>query len=210
MAGCATGRPPPPLSTTLPPGTQHTVRTGETLAAIGRLYGVSWQRLARINRLTDPDHLEVGRSLSIPGPGTEMHRSSLPVSKIARFTPETALQWPTTGILSSGFGNRGRRFHGGIDISGERSTPIAAAANGLVIFSGRGPDGYGNMVMMDHGASLITLYAHHDRNIVRVGERVRRGQTIALMGDSGRASGTHLHFEVHQDGRLVNPLRWLR
>lgn len=88
--------------------------------------------------------------------------------------------------------------------------PIVAAADGLVIFSGRGPDGYGNMIMLDHGSRLITLYAHNERNVVRAGERVRRGQIIALMGQTGRATGTHLHFEVHQGGRLVNPLRWLR
>jgi murein DD-endopeptidase MepM/ murein hydrolase activator NlpD len=193
----------------MPTGTYHTVRPGETLAAIGRLYGVSWQTLARINRLADPDHLEVGQSISIPRPqgGTP---SLTPLAMPTRFTPETVLQWPAAGVLSSGFGMRGRRFHGGIDISAERGTPIAAAADGLVIFSGRGPDGYGNMVMLDHGSRLITLYAHHDCNLVRVGERVRRGQIIALMGETGRASGTHLHFEVHQDGRLVNPLRWLR
>jgi lipoprotein NlpD len=209
MVGCATER-PAPLSTTLPTGTQHTVRPGETLAAIGRLYDVSWQTLARFNRLSDPDHLAVGQALRIPGGRAEASRPSPPRTMAARFTPEPALQWPTPGILSSGFGIRGKRFHGGIDISAERGAPISAAAAGVVIFSGRGPDGYGNMVMLDHGARLITLYAHNERNVVRPGQRVRRGQTIAWMGDTGRASGVHLHFEVHQDGRLVNPLRWLR
>jgi lipoprotein NlpD len=186
------------------------VRQGETLAAIGRLYGVSWQTLARLNGLADPHALEVGQSLRIPGRAAPTPASSPSPATAARFAPETALQWPATGVLSSGFGWRGRRFHGGIDISAERGTPIGAAAAGLVIFSGRGPDGYGNLVMLDHGSHVITLYAHNDRNLVRPGERVRRGQTIALMGDSGRASGCHLHFEVHQDGRLVDPLRWLR
>jgi murein DD-endopeptidase MepM/ murein hydrolase activator NlpD len=209
IAGCSGGR-SPPLSTTPPTATYHTVRQGETLAAIGRLYGVSWQTLARLNGLADPHALEVGQSLRIPGRAAPTPASSPSPATAARFAPETALQWPATGVLSSGFGWRGRRFHGGIDISAERGTPIGAAAAGLVIFSGRGPDGYGNLVMLDHGSHVITLYAHNDRNLVRPGERVRRGQTIALMGDSGRASGCHLHFEVHQDGRLVDPLRWLR
>lgn len=209
MAGCSSGRPPPPISTTLLTGTYHTVRPGETLAAIGRLYGVHWQTLARINQLTDPDHIEVGQSIRIPGQKGEISSLS-PLAMPARFTPQTVLQWPAPGALSSGFGSRGGRFHGGVDISAERGAPIAAAADGLVIFSGRGPGGYGNMVMLDHGSSLITLYAHNERNLVRIGQRVRRGQTIALMGETGRASGTHLHFEVHQDGQLVDPLRWLR
>jgi lipoprotein NlpD len=113
-------------------------------------------------------------------------------------------------MVSSAFGRRGRRFHGGIDISGEPGTPIVAAADGMVTFSGRGPDGYGNVVRLDHSKGLVTFYAHNERNMVRQGERVRRGQTIALMGDTGRTSGTHLHFEVHQHGRPVDPLSWLR
>ena len=103
---------------------------------------------------------------------------------------------------------RGGRLHGGIDISGERGTPIVAAEDGIVLFSGRGPNGYGNTVMLQHGHDLLTLYAHNERNIVRQGERVRRGQLIAFIGDTGRASGTHLHFEIHQDGRLTDPLHW--
>lgn len=210
MVGCSAGRPPPPISQTLSMGMRHTVRPGETLAAIGRLYGVTWQTLAQINRLTNPDHLEVGQSLTIPGQRAQISSPSPPVAMAVRFAPETTIQWPTTGILSSGFGRRGRRFHGGIDISADRGTPIRAVADGVVVFSGRGPGGYGKMVMLDHGAHLITLYAHNDRNTVRVGERVRRGQTIGLIGDTGRASGPHLHFEVHRHGQLVDPLRWLR
>jgi len=75
--------------------------------------------------------------------------------------------------------------------------------------SGRGPDGYGKAVMLDHGNGLMTLYAHNERNVVRQGERVRRGQVVAFMGDTGRASGTHVHFEVFQHGQRVDPLRWL-
>jgi murein DD-endopeptidase MepM/ murein hydrolase activator NlpD len=113
-------------------------------------------------------------------------------------------------MLSSGFGTRDGRLHAGIDLSGERGTPIVAADDGVVRFSGRWLNGYGNAVMLDHGDGLMTLYAHNERNVVRQGERVRRGQIVALMGDTGRASGTHVHFEVHQQGRLVDPLRWLR
>jgi murein DD-endopeptidase MepM/ murein hydrolase activator NlpD len=186
------------------------VRPGETLAAIGRLYGVNWQTLAKLNQLVDPHHIEVGQAIWIPTPAG-MDRHSVPSLAVpSRFVPVRRLQWPTDGVVSSGFGTRGGRLHGGIDISGERGTPIVAAAEGVVMFSGRGPDGYGNAVMLDHGDGLITLYAHNERNVVRQGERVQRGQTVALMGDTGRASGTHVHFEVHQHGRPVDPLRWLR
>jgi murein DD-endopeptidase MepM/ murein hydrolase activator NlpD len=191
-------------------GTPHIVRPGETLAAIGRLYGVNWQTLAKANQLVDPHRIEVGQTIWIPSrPGTE--RNGVPTLAVpSRLVPERSLQWPTDGVLSSGFGWRSGRFHGGIDISGERGSPVAAADQGVVIFSGHGPEGYGNAVMLDHGLGVVTLYAHNERNVVRQGERVRRGQTIALMGDTGRASGTHLHFEVHQHGQPVDPLRWLR
>jgi len=186
------------------------VRPGETLAAIGRVYGISWQILAKVNQLADPHRIEVGQVIWIP-PQPGMERNGVPRLAVpGRLVPNSRFQWPTDGVLSSGFGPRGGRFHGGIDISGERGTPIMAVDDAVVMYSGRGPDGYGNTVMLDHGNGLVTLYAHNDRNVVRPGERVRRGQTVALMGDSGRASGTHVHFEVHQHGRLVDPLGWLR
>jgi murein DD-endopeptidase MepM/ murein hydrolase activator NlpD len=210
LLSCSTGRPLTPTAPNPAVGTHHVVRPGETLMAIGRLYGVSWRTLAQVNQIVEPYRIEVGQALLIPSqPG--MHGSRVPALAVPnRLLPDRRLQWPTDGVLSSGFGMRGGRFHAGIDISGERGTPIVAVDEGVVMFSGRGPDGYGNVVMLDHGSGLITFYAHNERNVVRQGERVRRGQTVALMGDSGRASGTHVHLEVHQHGRLVDPLHWLR
>jgi LysM repeat protein len=210
LLSCSTGH--SPASTAFPPsvGIPHLVRPGETLAAIGRLYGVQWQTLAQVNHLPDPHRIEVGQAIWIPPRGGTVRHSVRSLVVPSRFVPNSRIEWPTDGVLSSGFGMRGRRFHGGIDISGERGTPIMAADEGVVMFSGRGPDGYGNAVMLNHGDGLMTLYAHNERNVVRQGERVRRGQIVALMGDTGRASGTHVHFEVHQYGRLVDPLRWLR
>ena len=210
LLSCSTGRPPPSTPAKTVVGTHHVVRPGETLAAIGRIYGVTWQTLAQVNQLVDPHRIEVGQAILIPSQGPTGSRNAQPLAVPSRFVPDRRLQWPTDGLVSSGFGMRGGRFHGGIDISGERGTPIVAVAEGVVMFSGPGPDGYGKVVMLDHGSGLITFYAHNERNVVRQGERVRRGQTVALMGDTGRASGTHVHFEVHQHGRLVDPMRWLQ
>jgi murein DD-endopeptidase MepM/ murein hydrolase activator NlpD len=210
LLSCAQGRSTTPVIPKPSAGTYHHVRPGETLAAIGRLYGLEWKTLAKANELADPHHLEVGQSIWIPSSAQQGYPRLPPLAVPSRFAPDRILQWPAQGLLSSNFGQRGRRLHAGIDISGERGTPIVAADAGVVLFSGSGPNGYGNTVMLHHHHGLITLYAHNERNVVRQGDRVRRGQVIAYMGDTGRASGTHLHFEVHQDGRLTDPRRWLQ
>jgi murein DD-endopeptidase MepM/ murein hydrolase activator NlpD len=210
LLSCAQGRSTTPVIPKPSAGTYHHVRPGETLAAIGRLYGLEWKTLAKANELADPHHLEVGQSIWIPSSARQGYPRLPPLAVPSRFAPDRVLQWPAQGLLSSDFGQRGRRLHAGIDISGERGTPIVAADAGVVLFSGSGPNGYGNTVMLHHNHGLITLYAHNERNVVRQGDRVRRGQVIAYMGDTGRASGTHLHFEVHQEGRLTDPRRWLQ
>lgn len=121
--------------------------------------------------------------------------------------------WPTRGWLSSTFANarmhpifHQARPHEGIDISAPMGTPIIAPAAGLVIDVGREP-GYGLQVRIDHGYGVITRYAHCSRVLVRVGQRVRRGDTIALVGNSGISTSPHLHYEVEVNGRTQDP-RW--
>ena len=113
--------------------------------------------------------------------------------------------WPTQGPVTSGFGERGRRSHQGIDISGYNGRAVRAAADGRVVFSER-KRGYGRVVILEHGHGYRTLYAHNQDNLVWNGVQVKRGRVIAEMGSSGRASGPHLHFEVQVDGRPVDPL----
>ncbi len=119
-----------------------------------------------------------------------------------------------SGYASSGFGHRidpftgGNQYHLGIDFSGPRGADILSVADGVVVFSGRYA-GYGNMVDVDHGNGYMTRYAHNERNLVQVGERVRAGDVIAKMGRTGRATGTHVHFEVWRNGRAINPRQFL-
>jgi murein DD-endopeptidase MepM/ murein hydrolase activator NlpD len=96
-----------------------------------------------------------------------------------------------------------------MDFSGPLGSDILAVADGVVAFSGRHP-GYGNMVDIDHGNGFMTRYAHNSSNLVKPGQRVRAGEVIGKMGATGRATGTHVHFEVWNNDRSVNPTRFLK
>jgi murein DD-endopeptidase MepM/ murein hydrolase activator NlpD len=118
------------------------------------------------------------------------------------------------GFVGSGYGMRTDPFtgeyamHAGIDFAAPVGTPIFAAAGGVVASTDRHPE-FGNLVKIDHGNGLQTLYAHTSRILVKVGDIVRRGQEIALVGTTGRSTGPHLHFEVHVNGSAVNPAKYL-
>ena len=116
-----------------------------------------------------------------------------------------------SGYISSGFGSRsdpftGRQaFHQGVDFAGREGNDIVAVASGVVTWAGPRFD-FGVMVEINHGNGYVTRYAHNAENLVEVGDTVKRGDVIARMGDTGRATGPNLHFEVLQDGRRVDPL----
>ncbi len=124
--------------------------------------------------------------------------------------PQTEAPEAVHGIVSSAFGMRPdplsgtTKFHQGIDIAAPAGTPVKAAADGKVVFSGRLP-GYGNLVAVDHGNGWVTRYAHNEANLVAVGDDVKAGQTIGFVGSTGRATGPHVHFEVRKAGKAVSP-----
>lgn len=117
---------------------------------------------------------------------------------------------PTSrGVLTSPFGWRWGRRHSGIDIGIPIGTPVKAADGGKVIFSGT-KGGYGKCVIIDHGANIQTLYAHNSKLLVKKGDKVFKGQTIANSGNTGRSTGPHLHFEVRKNGTPVNPTKYVK
>ena len=120
--------------------------------------------------------------------------------------------WPATGTLTDRFGFRtkGGRWHNGLDIASLRGSPVVAADSGFVTFAGWTDVGYGNLVVIDHRNGYETRYAHLARIRVNVGERVSRGERIGDMGNSGRSTGTHLHYEVRLDGKPVNPMTYIK
>ena len=119
------------------------------------------------------------------------------------------------GWMSSSFGWRadpvtGRKnFHEGVDFPGRKGSPIIAVASGVVRWAGR-RGGYGRVVEISHGNGYVTRYAHNSRNLVKVGERVQKGQTIAKMGATGYVTGVHVHFEVLKDGKAINPMDFIK
>jgi murein DD-endopeptidase MepM/ murein hydrolase activator NlpD len=122
--------------------------------------------------------------------------------------------WPTKGWISSEFGYRQspftgeKEFHKGLDICSKKGSPIISPANGVVSSIETDP-GYGKLLIINHGYGLITRYAHLDKVMVKKGQAVQRGQEIALVGNTGRTTGPHLHYEVHFNGVPVNPLRYI-
>jgi murein DD-endopeptidase MepM/ murein hydrolase activator NlpD len=121
----------------------------------------------------------------------------------------------TAGYISSRFGKRtdpftGRQaIHKGLDFAGRAGSDVIAVASGIVVWSGK-RSGFGQLIEVDHGNGLVTRYAHNADNLVSVGDTVKRGQVIARMGQTGRATGPNLHFEVLQNGRQVDPLKYIR
>lgn len=150
-----------------------------------------------------------------PAPVIAAPANPEPDMAASRFGRASTLHRPVAGgWVSSRFGQRQDPFtgrpavHRGLDFAGLDNSAILAVAPGVVTWSGR-QRGYGNLIEIDHGRGWVTRYGHNTSNLVTVGDYVKPGQTIALMGSTGRATGTHLHFEVLYRGRHQNPARFV-
>lgn len=202
-----------------PAGVIHEVGPGETLWRIAHSYGVPLEEIVRANDIEDPERIEAGRSLFIPGamvpldiepypaplhpgPAAPSQRPTGPAVVEGRFL------WPVAGgEILSGFGSRRRRHrHAGLDLRGQRGQEISASAGGVVKYSGPTRTGYGRLVVVDHGGGTLTLYGHADRLLVRTGDTVSAGDVIGTVGRSGNATTDHCHFEIRRDGVAVDPL----
>ncbi|HEV8202111.1 MAG TPA: LysM peptidoglycan-binding domain-containing M23 family metallopeptidase [Candidatus Polarisedimenticolia bacterium] len=234
------GKRPPAVSATRGPAApqeeedddapvRHRLHRGQTLYSVARLYGVEVSALMKANGIGNAHKVAAGTVLLIPL-AKPTHRSPavttasvmpLPGKEDdgrddgdgkddARVAAAPALAWPIQGLITAPYGRRGKSdHHEGIDIDGETGDPIHAAASGTVVFAGTHGD-YGRTVVIDHGDGLRTVYAHASALEVQEGDPVRVGETIAEVGHSGNARGSHLHFEVRRDGRPVNPMPFLR
>jgi len=130
--------------------------------------------------------------------------------KTIRKTVEN-FQWPLEQVfITSHFGKRGGRDHEGTDFRASVGTPVYASGAGEVVYSGSRISGYGRMVVLKHPNNLFTVYAHHQKNLVRVGQKIKQGQKIAYSGRSGRVTGPHLHFELRYGSLPLNPVEFMR
>ncbi len=136
------------------------------------------------------------------------------VNKRNQLAAATPSIWPTHGWLSSSMGNRAdpltgeKDFHPGLDISADRGDPVYVTADGKVI-NASAAGNYGNLVVVDHGFGLETRYGHLSAFKVKVGQTVKRGDLVGQVGSTGRTTGSHLHYEVRANGRILNPLQLL-
>ncbi|MFL9881221.1 peptidoglycan DD-metalloendopeptidase family protein [Herbaspirillum rhizosphaerae] len=213
-------------------GDFYTVRRGDTLIALGRAFGQNYRDLAAWNKISDKDDIEVGQVLRIrplpsgapisrarPAHSTESGATASAVvrerraaeakkdaSSGASAAPSVAeaerlnWMWPAQGKLSP---TTDRNLKG-IDIVGTSSQPIWAAEAGKVTYAGRGIRGYGNMIIIRHSRTLLSVYAHNKSIMVKEGQTVNRGQQIAEMGDTD-SSTVKLYFEIRSNGKPINP-----
>ena len=200
----------------IPPedGVIYKVEQGDTLSMLTAGFGADMNEVIKANGLRDPYILQVGQTLFVPhgvmpDATAKTNESSNPAAAKSGIATGTFI-WPTQGWISTYFmeledtGNR----HAGLDIATTYGTPVVAADGGVVTLAGWNGN-YGNCVIIDHGNGFVTWYGHFERLMVSTGDKVYQGQQIGLVGTTGYSNGPHLHFELHLNGKLVNPAAYL-
>jgi lipoprotein NlpD len=220
----------PTASIPTPPG-YYRVKRGDTLIRIALDQGQSYRDIVRWNNLTDPNLIEVDQLLLVRPPANAMtvkpltsaaatpapqkmaeQRVAPPAEpKIEAVKPDAPppgirLSWPAKGKVVEDFVDGKNK---GIDIAGKLGDPIQAASDGRVVYAGNSLRGYGNLVIVKHDNTYLTAYAHNRNLLVKEGDAVRKGQTIAEMGDTD-ANSVRLHFELRVNGKPVDPLPFLQ
>jgi len=201
----------------IPPtsGVLHTVGRGESLNKIAKKYDVETEEILKFNRLKSASDIQVGEELMVPGGKKVAPRRVASVTSIFSAPPKNievnttgsgSMVWPTDlRYITQYYGWR----HNGLDVDCYYNNNNYAADSGTVVFAGW-KKGYGLAVEIDHGGGLKTRYGHHASLYVSPGQSVSKGTPIGKCGTTGHSTGTHLHFEVMQNGRYQNPLQYIR
>lgn len=209
---------PAGLELLIPPaeGMVITLAEGQSVLDIVRIYGLSPTALARANAIDGPKALQPEGMLFLPGvePVAALERleraRAREAEELAR-VEEARFVWPVHGRLTSHFGRRNlgmgtSSFHAAIDIAAPYGTPVVAARSGTVTFAGWSNRGYGYLVTVRHADGSESWYAHHSELLVREGQEVAQGEAVGRIGSTGISTGPHLHFEIHEGGKPIDPL----
>lgn len=199
----------------IPRTRRHKVVAGDTAFSISMQYGVSWEQVALANSFDPAAPVKVGQRLLIPTlldppvtgakPPTPAPLVFVPPAKVIK---PPRFSWPLDGDVRRGYAP-GKDYHDGLDITAPKGAMVRAAASGTVKFAGEEKDQFGNLVVLDHGDGWFTAYGFLSRVTVKEGAKVAVGERIGLVGNTGRAKGNELHFEMRRDGKPVDPLNEL-
>jgi LysM repeat protein len=219
----------PPVS-----GVLVTVKKGDTIAKLASTYTADESEIREFNKIADESTLAVGAELMLPGgeppapkqtviaiasrareqaatsrtDGTGANANAKkPADADTAAVPNAKLLWPTSGhVITQYYGWK----HTGVDIDGDFTSPLYASYDGVVSTAGWNSGGYGLQIVVKHPNGMMTRYAHASKLFVKVGDQVKKGQVIAMMGSTGRSTGSHIHFEVYVNGKRANPLTYIK
>ena len=199
----------------LPTQAFYEVKKKDTLYSISRAHKTDVATLAKLNGLNKPFTISVGQRLQIPGLKATPVRSVTTASAKASVKPKTMpsapkrvgrFLVPVKGSIISGYGPKDGGLHNdGINIAAREGTPIRAAENGVVVYTGNELRGYGNLLLIRHSGGWVTAYAHTSKFLVKAGAQVKQGEVVAEVGRTGNVDRPQLHFELRKGTRAVNP-----
>ncbi len=196
-------------------GVYHTVKRHQTLWRICKTYRVDMTEVARVNGIRNVNQIKAGDKIFIPGAKEVRHvdiyiedlgSAGKGPARVELAKVKGRFIWPVKGPVARAFDRSRNRRHDGIDISAPQGTAVRSADSGTVIYSGNEIRGYGNIVIVKHGPVFSSVYAHNTVNLVGEGDRVEKGQVIARVGRTGRATTPLLHFEIRNHNKPIDPL----
>ena len=214
----------------LPRVREYAVRKGDSLSVIARIYDADMYAIARLNGLRPPYTIYVGQRLVLPNINrtrpVSVPIAEVPPPKRSSITARSQAQpksvpapptrsgkgftWPVRGKVLSSYGGKSAGLkNDGINIAAPRGAPVVAAENGVVAYAGNELRGFGNLLLLKHSGGWITAYAHNETLLVKRGDKIRKGQTIAKVGSSGSVQKPQLHFELRKGKKAINPIKHL-
>jgi len=200
--GCATVPPvAPPISVKIP-GTYHRVEKSQTLWRISKIYNVGLDELVKINHISEASSIEVGQMIFIP-------QQKKPLLLINEYSGEDFI-WPVKGRVIATFGQTyNNMINKGMNIEPHRPQDVVAARSGKVIFYSPDFKGFGKTIIIDHGDGFSTVYAGNSEVLIKTGDMIQKGTSIAKIGPMERGRNPYLHFEIRKEHVSQNPYFYL-